>query len=121
MSHDIDERIEGALARLDAEVARARSSHDALTANLTQLRSIEATVRSPRGECSVTARADGTIVQVRLDPRADPGPGLEKLLTATVALAQGEARHAAADRAEIVLGQDAPLARDIRARAPERG
>ncbi|WP_366936064.1 YbaB/EbfC family nucleoid-associated protein [uncultured Microbacterium sp.] len=121
MSHDIDERVEDALARLDAQVARARASRESLTAELTELRNIEATARSPRGECSVTARADGTVVDVRLGPRADPGPALEKLLTATVVSAQREARQNAADQAEVLLGHGAPWVRDIRLQSPERG
>lgn len=121
MSHGTDERVEGALARLDPPVVQARTSHESLTANLMELGNAEVTVRSPRGECSVTARADGAIVQVRLDPRPDPGPLLEELLTAAAASAQREAGQTAADRARTLLGQGSPLMRDISLHASERG
>ncbi len=114
MIDDIDTRVEAALARLDAQAAAARDARVGLDNGLRELRTISVTSRSPRNECEVTATAEGTITRVRIAPAADIGPGLDTVLTRTIATAQAAAREAAADRAAVLLGESAPLVSELR-------
>ncbi len=121
MIDDIDTRVEAVLARLDAQVAAARDARVGLDDGLRELRTISVTSRSPRNECEVTATAEGAITRVRIAPGADLGPGLDTVLTRTIATAQVAAREAAADRAAVLLGETAPLVSELRTpRATER-
>lgn len=115
MSTDIDARLEAARARLDEQLASARAARADLDAGLDQLRTITATVRSERGECAVTATAEGAVSAIELDPAAEAGPTLAATLTRTIVRAQAAAREAAATRAATLLGESSPLVAQLRA------
>ncbi|WP_150956789.1 YbaB/EbfC family nucleoid-associated protein [Microbacterium testaceum] len=116
MFDDIDERVEAARARLDAQVAAARAAHANLEVDLKELRNVSVTVRSPRNDCEVTATAEGSVTHVRVSPGAELGAGLDAVLTRTIEAAQSAAREAAADRAAVLLGEGSSLVTDLRAR-----
>jgi hypothetical protein len=82
--------LEAARTRMRAQLAEARARNAALHAIAAQVRTTEATVRSPRGELEVTAGADGGIRSVRFAESAlDLAPAeLGRLTTETAAAAQ---------------------------------
>jgi hypothetical protein len=114
MIPDAEARIEAALARLDAQVEGARSARAALEDGIEDVRSVRASVRSARGECEVTASADGSVLGITFAREIGLSTGLELLLIRTIAQAQNEARAEAASKAASILGESSPFVVQLR-------
>jgi pyruvate/2-oxoglutarate dehydrogenase complex dihydrolipoamide acyltransferase (E2) component len=83
-------------------------------------RTISATARSPRGEVTVTATADGTVTDVHLSQGTRlPVNQLAALIVPTIAAAQQAAARAAIDLAQETLG-DSGYVDLLRSRVDER-
>ena len=114
MIDDITEQVQAARERVYGQIEDARARHTALREAINEVRGLTATVRSPRGEVSVTAAMSGAVTDVRvlhddLDART-----LSALLTQTVAAAQQAVRDQAADRMTEVAGADSSIIADLR-------
>ncbi|MGF3052666.1 YbaB/EbfC family nucleoid-associated protein [Microbacterium sp. YY-03] len=114
MIDDITEQVQAARERVYGQIEDARARHTALREAINEVRGLTATVRSPRGEVSVTAAMSGAVTDVRvlhddLDART-----LSALLTQTVAAAQQAVREQAADRMMEVAGADSSIIADLR-------
>ncbi len=114
MIDDITEQVQAARERVYGQIEDARARHTALREAINEVRGLTATVRSPRGEVSVTAAMSGAVTDVRvlhddLDART-----LSALLTQTVAAAQQAVREQAADRMTEVAGADSSIIADLR-------
>lgn len=120
MISDTDARVEATLARIDAQVEGARSRRAATDAVIEDVRSVRASVRSARGECEVTASANGAVLGIKLARGLQSNTTLESLLIHTIARAQAEAREDAARRAASTLGQQSPFVVQLR-NAPGEG
>ena len=114
MIPDAEARIEAALARLDSQVEGARSARAALEDGIEDVRSVRASVRSARGECEVTASADGSVLGITFAREIGLSTGLELLLVRTIAQAQNEARAEAASKAASILGESSPFVVQLR-------
>ncbi|WP_409201777.1 YbaB/EbfC family nucleoid-associated protein [Microbacterium testaceum] len=114
MIPDAEARIEAALARLDAQVEGARLARAALDEGIEDMRSVRASVRSARGECEVTASADGSILGITFAREIGLRTSLELLLIRTIAQAQNKARAEAASKAASVLGESSPFVVQLR-------
>ena len=106
-----------ARGRVRAQVQAARARNAAITALAATVATTTATVRSARGEVTVTARPDASIVEIvvaagALDLRHD---ALGRLLTDTVARAQRAAAGLALEAAADALGEDSELVTGLRA------
>lgn len=111
---DIEGEIAAARARVNEQVAQAAARREQLREASDTLRSLTASARSPRGDVIVVAGADGRIVDVTLSRDAEINPSLGRVITATIAAAQSNARAAAADFAANKFGEDSPLASELR-------
>ena len=114
MIDDITDQVQAARERVHGQIEDARARHTALREAINEVRGLTATVRSPRGEVSVTAAMSGAVTDVRvlhddLDART-----LSALLTQTVAAAQQAVRDQAADRMTEVAGADSSIIADLR-------
>lgn len=114
MTPDMGARVEAALARLDAQAEGARLARTAMDAGIEDIRSVRASVRSARGECEVTASADGSVLAITFARETQLNTGLESLLVRTIAQAQAEAREEAAIKASSVLGESSPFVVQLR-------
>ncbi|WP_353853281.1 YbaB/EbfC family nucleoid-associated protein [Microbacterium testaceum] len=92
----------------------ARSARAALEAGIEDMRSVRASVRSAKGECEVTASADGSILGITFAREIGLSTGLESLLVRTITQAQAEARAEAAGKAASVLGESSPFVVQLR-------
>ena len=111
---DMTEPVAAARERVYSQVESARARHNALRSAIDEVRGLTATVRSPRGEVSVTAAMSGAVTDVTvlhddLDART-----LSAVLTNTVAAAQQAVRDQAADRMSEVAGADSTIIADLR-------
>ncbi len=111
---DMTEQVAAARERVYSQVESARARHNALRSAIDEVRGLTATVRSPRGEVSVTAAMSGAVTDVTvlhddLDART-----LSAVLTKTVAAAQQAVRDQAADRMSEVAGADSTIIADLR-------
>jgi DNA-binding protein YbaB len=119
-----EQTFEAARAQIRAQVEAARARRDAVHALSGKVASTSATIRSSRGDVTVTADPTGRISKVRLSEDAmDLRPDdLSRLLTETIADAQRAASAAALQEAEQLLGADdgfvAQLRNDIDKRFP---
>ena len=114
MMDDMTEQVAAARERVYSQVESARARHNALRSAIDEVRGLTATVRSPRGEVSVTAAMSGAVTDVTvlhddLDART-----LSAVLTNTVAAAQQAVRDQAADRMSEVAGADSTIIADLR-------
>lgn len=114
MNPDLEARVDAALARLDAQVEGARSARAALDAGIEDIRQVRASVTSARGECEVTASADGSVLAIAFARETEPSTGLGSVLVRTIAQAQAEAREEAARKAAPVLGESSPFVVQLR-------
>ena len=111
---DMTEQVAAARGRVYSQVESARARHNALRSAIDEVRGLTGTVRSPRGEVSVTAAMSGAVTDVTvlhddLDART-----LSAVLTKTVAAAQQAVRDQAADRMSEVAGADSTIIADLR-------
>lgn len=106
-----------ARSRVRAQVEAARDRNVAITTLAVTVATTTATVRSSRGEVTVTARPDATIVDIVVAPGALGlrNDALGRLLTDTVARAQRAAADQALESAEDALGAHSDLVTRLRA------
>jgi hypothetical protein len=106
-----------ARSRVRAQVEAARARNVAITTLADTVATTTATVRSARGEVTVTARSDATIVDIVVAPGALGlrHDALGRLLTDTVARAQRAAADKALESAEDALGAHSDLVTGLRA------
>lgn len=114
MIDDISEQVQAARERVYGQVEAARARHSALREAIDEVRTLTATVRSPRGEVSVTAAMSGAVTDVRVHHDDLDARTLSTLLTQTVARAQQAVRDQAADRMTAVAGADSTIIADLR-------
>lgn len=114
MISDIEARIDAALARIDAQVEGARSARATLDAAIEDVRNVRVSVRSARGECEVTASAEGAVLGIKFAREIQLSTGFESMLIKTIARAQAEARERAADKAASLLGESSPFVAQLR-------
>lgn len=114
--------LESARATIEAQLQRARDRNTAISALADQVSSTAATVRSPRGEVSVTATATAAISSVELTNAATAlaPAALGTLLTQTIAQAQRAAAELALTAAEEALGTDSSFVASLRADVDSR-
>ncbi len=114
MIDDIAEHVQAARERMYGQVEAARVRHTALREAINEVRGLEATVRSPRGEVSVTAAMSGAVTDVRVLQDDIDARTLSTILTQTIAAAQQAVRDAAADRMTDVAGAESNIVADLR-------
>ncbi|WP_187240563.1 YbaB/EbfC family nucleoid-associated protein [Microbacterium mitrae] len=111
---DITEQVAAARERVYGQVEAARARHNALRTAISEVRGLTATVKSPRGEVSVTAAMSGAVTEVRVLHEDLDARTLSAILTQTVAAAQQAVRDQAADRMTEVAGADSNIIADLR-------
>lgn len=121
MDSSVDERVEAARARLEAQFAAAAVARERAAGDMEELRSVSKTIRSEGGECTVTSAADGKILDVTLASGFRTDARLSSVLTDTISRAQAAARSEAADRASTMFGESFPLVSELRKGSDERG
>ncbi|WP_369111675.1 YbaB/EbfC family nucleoid-associated protein [Microbacterium sp. Leaf203] len=121
MNQDLEGRVEAALARIDAQVEGSRSARASLEARIDDIRRVRVSVRSARGECEVTASADGAVLEIAFAREIELSAGFESLLVRTIAQAQEKAREEAALIAAPVLGESSPFVVQLHTTHENRG
>ena len=114
--------IDSARARVQAQLAEARARDAAITVLADEVSTASATVRSPRGEVSVTATASAIVTDVTL-AAASIGLGPEalgRLVAETIARAQRAAAEQALTAAEQTLGAESSFVAGLRADVDSR-
>ncbi|WP_460773581.1 YbaB/EbfC family nucleoid-associated protein [Microbacterium sp. GXF7504] len=114
--------LEAARARVLAQTERARAAAADAERLAEDVRALTTTARSPRGEVSVTAAADGGIERIEVAEGAYDldAASLGRLLTETIRRAQQAAADAALARMGETLGEDSPLVQGVRAELASR-
>jgi DNA-binding protein YbaB len=114
--------LQSARATINDQVQQARDRATAIAQLAETVNTTSATVRSPRGEVSVTATAGAAISKVELSSDATAlGPAaLAALVTQTIASAQRAAAAAALAAAEQTLGSDSAFVAGLRADVESR-
>ncbi|RLP82941.1 hypothetical protein D9V34_06750 [Mycetocola lacteus] len=127
LEQDPIDEFEAARAELQAISAQADANAQGAAALADDARTLQASVRSPRGEVTVTARVGGAISAVQFaDAALSLRPAeLSRLVETTIAQAQFQAAQRFADRAAEAFGTDSEIAAQLRADAlaafPEPG
>lgn len=121
MSTDFSD-LESARATIASQLEQARERSVAMTALAETVTTTSATVRSPRGEVSVTATAGAAVSKVEFsaDATALGAAALGALVTQTIASAQRAAAAAALAAAEQTLGTDSAFVAGLRADVESR-
>jgi DNA-binding protein YbaB len=119
---DAFDDLDSARARIRSQVQDARERTAAVTVLADQIAATTATVRSARGEVTVTATAgaqitDVTVADAALSLRAD---ALGRLIRDTVASAQRAAAERGVAAAEETLGADSAFVAGLRADVESR-
>jgi DNA-binding protein YbaB len=119
---DAFDDLDSARARIRQQVQGARERSAAVTVLADQVATTTATVRSPRGEVSVTATASAQVSDVTIAPgalelRADV---LGRLIRDTIAAAQRTAAERALAAAEETLGADSGFVAGLHADVASR-
>lgn len=113
-SDDLLASMEALNAKIDAQIAQARVRAEEsarVTAEATQA---TATVTSPDGRVTVTARSTGAITAVRLSDAAHDAVALGTVITATIAKAQRAAADVALETMAETLGAESGLVAAVR-------
>ena len=108
--------VEAARAKVAAQIAQAEARRAGIHALADEIRTLSATVSSPRGEVQVTALPGGRITAVVFGSAAEAldAASLSALATRTVVEAQQRAANLAVERAAETLGPDAPFVARLR-------
>lgn len=112
-------QFDAAAARLESIAAAARANTASATVLSEEARSATATVRSPKGEVTVTSRVGGVIssIDFTVEALALSPADLSRLTVETVARAQHAAATRFADAASEQFGPGSGLAEGLRADA----
>ena len=111
MSQESLSAMEATRARIHAQAAAARTRRDTLAELAASVDQTVATVRSPRGEVTVTASASALVQKVELQPTALDldAVALGRIVTETIERAQRAAAHLAVEKTAQALGADNPV------------
>ena len=114
--------INSARARIQGQLAEARARTAVIEVLADEVTTTTATVRSPRGEVSVTSTASSIITDVTVsDDALDLHPdALGRVLRDTIAAAQRAAARLALEAAEESLGADNGFVAELRADVDSR-
>lgn len=110
---ELSETVAALHARIDAQIARSRALAEESSRLSAEVEQVTATITSPDGRVTVTARPSGGIDEVRLSsPDADASLG--RVITTTIARAQRAAADSVLASMAATLGEDSPLVAAVR-------
>lgn len=110
---ELSETVAALHARIDAQIARSRALAEESSRLSAEVRQVTATITSPDGRVTVTARPNGGIDEVRLSS-TDADASLGRVITTTIARAQRAAADSVLASMAATLGEDSPLVAAVR-------
>lgn len=110
----LSETVAALHARIDAQIARSRELAEESSRLSAEVEQTTATVTSPDGRVTVTARPHGGIDEVRLSSADGDAAGLGRTITTTIAAAQRAAAESVLASMASTLGEDSPLVAAVR-------